>query len=483
MQQKYEWTSGGPLAFQQYKHFYYNRNIVQYNCSKNNTKKIVNVCPNITTIKTSVRNKLYFINGPVISNQACTIMLLSNMKEPDWIPIPCNENLVNIIICKRIKKNKLETNYLIGENKSTEFYKCRSMTLLINNKCFAFLWRKNGNIFDNDCTYFKARGVSTNKLTYFYHILNAVSSINQFPILIFQNNSQLHILKVHKLFRRLRFTQTLVQNNTVSGNYICTLNKHKIHIGINIFYCRLGGYILKKYICDGYIDCPNDSSDENMCTCNEEHYSKNSKNICMKMQRRHNFTHCTHNYFMDITGLCKKYVFNMITVKNKSKMRENKKMKMFLCNNGQTLSTFLVNDLISDCGPDSEDEPILLAIKAKNQTFHCKPWEIPCMEGHTRCFNFTDICHYKLNEENHIMPCRNGGHLENCEEFECNVMFKCPNYYCVPWTYVCDGKWDCPDGEDEFNNEVCIGESVCEKMFQCRNEHKKCISISNVCDN
>ena len=105
------------------------------------------------------------------------------------------------------------------------------------------------------------------------------------------------------------------------------------------------------------------------------------------------------------------------------------------------------------------------------------------MEGHTRCFNFTDICHYKLNEENHIMPCRNGGHLENCEEFECNVMFKCPNYYCVPWTYVCDEKWDCPDGEDEFNNEVCIGESVCEKMFQCRNEHKKCISISNVCDN
>ena len=81
------------------------------------------------------------------------------------------------------------------------------------------------------------------------------------------------------------------------------------------------------------------------------------------------------------------------------------------------------------------------------------------------------------------MPCRNGSHLENCEKFECNVMFKCPNYYRVPWTYVCDGKWDCPYGEDEYNIEVCIGKSVCEKMFKCRNEHRKCISVSNVCDN
>ena len=470
MQQKYEWTSGAPVAFQQYKHYYYKRNIVYYNC---NAEKGGNLCPNITTIKTSARDMLHFVNGPMISNQACTLMLLSNMKEPDWISISCNENFVNIIICKRIKHNKHETNYIIGENKSTEFYMCRSMTLLINNKCYAFLWRKNEKVFDNFCSKFKAKGVSTNKLTYFYHIFAAVSSINQFPLLIFQNNLQLQILKVHKLFGRLRFTQTLVESNTVSGNYICTLNKHKIHIGINIFYCRLGGYILQAYTCDGINDCPNDSSDENMCTCDEEHYSKNSNNTCMKMQRRHNITHCTHNYFMDITGSCKKYVFNMVTINNKSHMRENKKMKMFLCNNGQTLSITLVNDLISDCGPDSEDEPILLAIKARNQTFHCKPWEFPCMEGHKKFFNFTDICHYQLNEENHLIPCRNGGHLENCRKFECNVMFKCPDYYCVAWTYVCDGKWDCPYGEDEFNNEVCIGKSVCDKMFKCRNEHKK----------
>ena len=187
------------------------------------------------------------------------------------------------------------------------------------------------------------------------------------------------MVKVHKLFGKLKFTQTLAQNNTVTGNYICTLNKHKIHIGINIFYCRLGGYILQKYTCDGINDCPNDSSDENMCTCDEEHYSKNSNNICMKMQRRHNITHCTHNNLMDITGSCNKYVSKMITIENKSQMRKNNNMKTFLCHSGQTLPISLVNDLISDCGPDSEDERILLQIKARNQTFHCKLCKIPCM--------------------------------------------------------------------------------------------------------
>ena len=142
-----------------------------------------------------------------------------------------------------------------------------------------------------------------------------------------------------------------------------------------------------------------------------------------------------------------------------------------------------VNDLVSDCGPESEDEPVLLSLKAKLKTFKCKPWEIPCIEGHTKCFNFTDICLYKLNTGSHMIPCRNGGYLDNCKKFECNEMFKCPDSYCVPWTYVCDGKWDCPFGEDEERNEVCIGEIVCEGMFKCSYELHKCISLGNVCDN
>ena len=34
--------------------------------------------------------------------------------------------------------------------------------------------------------------------------------------------------------------------------------------------------------------------------------------------------------------------------------------------------------------------------------------------------------------------------------FECpDTYFKCPGNYCIPFHYVCDGEWQCPDGQDE----------------------------------
>ena len=98
------------------------------------------------------------------------------------------------------------------------------------------------------------------------------------------------------------------------------------------------------------------------------------------------------------------------------------------------------------------------------------------------CYNFTDICVYRLNKYFDMMPCTNGGHLENCRTFDCNQMFKCQKSYCVHWIYVCDGKWDCPQGDDELNNNVCSGEKNCQLMYKCRGFKLKCISIGNVCN-
>ena len=58
--------------------------------------------------------------------------------------------------------------------------------------------------------------------------------------------------------------------------------------------------------------------------------------------------------------------------------------------------------------------------------------QIPCVEGHSVCYNITDIFVYRLNKYHQLVPCRQGEHLQNCEEFECNNMFKCPNFYCIP---------------------------------------------------
>ena len=61
------------------------------------------------------------------------------------------------------------------------------------------------------------------------------------------------------------------------------------------------------------------------------------------------------------------------------------------------------------------------------------------------------------------------------------MMFKCPGFYCVPWSYVCDGKWDCPGGSEESYRYGCEKERNCTNMYRCRNS-KICIHLGNVCE-
>ena len=61
-------------------------------------------------------------------------------------------------------------------------------------------------------------------------------------------------------------------------------------------------------------------------------------------------------------------------------------------------------------------------------------------------------------------------------------MFKCINSYCIPWSYVCDGKWDCPHGNDKENNPVCGNQIICNHMYKCKNTSHICLHVGNVCD-
>ena len=154
---------------------------------------------------------------------------------------------------------------------------------------------------------------------------------------------------------------------------------------------------------------------------------------------------------------------------------------LFKCYNGKKISFYLLNDLVTDCGPEAEDEFILKSL-ASNTYFLCSEKEqLPCIKGHNRCYYVSQICIYQLIFEQYLMPCRTGQHLYNCKAFECNSMFKCPNFYCIPWSYICDGKWDCPYGNDE-NISFCNQTILCLHKFKCRNSHT-CIHFIDICNN
>ena len=61
------------------------------------------------------------------------------------------------------------------------------------------------------------------------------------------------------------------------------------------------------------------------------------------------------------------------------------------------------------------------------------------------------------------------------------MRFKCPGYYCIPWKYVCDGKWDCPHGIDESQAYNCVKERQCTNMFKCK-KSIICIHIGDICN-
>ncbi len=60
-----------------------------------------------------------------------------------------------------------------------------------------------------------------------------------------------------------------------------------------------------------------------------------------------------------------------------------------------------------------------------------------------------------------------------------NTHYKCHGFYCIPWRYVCDGMWQCPQGTEE--NEINCNRTSCPNQFHCRNS-SICLHLSSFCD-
>ena len=124
----------------------------------------------------------------------------------------------------------------------------------------------------------------------------------------------------------------------------------------------------------------------------------------------------------------------------------------------------------------------------KNHTIEEQYTEKSCMDKGLlscltpgKCFNFSDICHYKLDSSLYLVPCNTGENLYNCKHFECNTKFKCLGSYCISWNYVCDGKWDCPMGTDELKIQGCGQNRTCFNMLKCKGS-QICIHLDDIYD-
>ncbi len=87
-------------------------------------------------------------------------------------------------------------------------------------------------------------------------------------------------------------------------------------------------------------------------------------------------------------------------------------------------------------------------------------------------------CVYEPNECGLPEGINKEEHFLSCESYNCtNRYFACPYYYCLPWRFVCNGRWECPGGTDEMLCE----RTECPGMFKCK-DSTICISVESMCD-
>ncbi len=287
------------------------------------------------------------------------------------------------------------------------------------------------------------------------------------------------------------------------------------------YTCHDGTCILSHYVCDGIDDCPDGSDEANCDICVFANATSNGPMDCYKTCFPENCT-CNELYFHCFGGGCVPWsrvcdggqdcpneedeltchfvvdgIQSLVKVTQRSSglefLNESGNTEEYSsCTDGQNISQLQINDLVPDCS-DQSDENLyddFLRNGSSMQYFRdrilCKqPEETTCEKNFLGvCYPRHLYCVYETVGLEETTGCRNGGHLKECKFHKCPSQFKCPDAYCVPVYVVCNGRPDCPNGEDEVNcNSViscpgyllCRYDHVCVHPYDVWNGHVKCL--------
>ncbi len=388
-------------------------------------------------------------------------MDVTNLAQPHWLPVRCVSKIVGDVVCQGIGK---PVDFSSDTHCSISDLVCADNYIKRETGCIEVTWMNN--IHHNLSLTLPVLMLEVDNIREFeekYSFLVDASSFKLSPVVLRMQNSVVMLIYDNTVDKYMLGTEDTRLQMPISGFIIQHRNNRKAHPADVVFNCT-DTFISVNFVCNDFVDCPDSDTDELYCNCTK-------------------VTQIYPKYF-DRYGMCepvikKEFIKSNFALFTKYELKVSAISDSFECKGESTVDISLVGDLFPDCRL-AEDEENFVQLLAHGNPQKCSdPSKIPCLEGYPRCYNISLVCLYRLDIFGKLVPCRNGRHLESCTQFECNARFKCPHSYCIPWDYVCNGKTDCPQLEDE--SQMCNSLLWCKHLFRC-NKIKTCVHVANVCD-
>ncbi len=453
-------------------------------------------------------NNVTLVTQPARTNSSCVAAVVYTRTRIRWITVPCDHQFNNVLLLcetKQAHNIRNENDSILPSINATKKIlsrqpvECSPGWINVGNLCYKMVDFARNRIFKcsalNDVcqaaggksgVYDPDNAPTTSSLVLyfrqwldfpmeeiFYQVVTSKTETSctattfletEYPTLTLSATESVSgLVEVRKVF---------CQNDLLVTTQHCLANQ---------FTCGDGTCILIHYHCDGIVDCP-DSTDEISCehACQlskdpektmYDTVSQMPKQACFKACFPETCT-CSELYFH-----CKKSTMCVPASKlcdGHADCPENED-EMF-CQTEKAEHVFQIHQSQVSDGTSNEiyvertdlfSTNVTDAVSSRTEMI-CEPGFTYCTKGSSydkKCFPMNAVCLFERSKYEVLRYCPNGEHLRGCTRHLCPSEFKCSLSYCVPLHYVCNGKIDCPDGEDE---DDCP--KSCPGLLRCRHD-------------